>query len=165
MVNLSHSVNQVTSKNNVFDRVKTKNLTLNTQEYNSQVNKINKQGILFSSESLYKDAQKKRESILARLDTNINIKKSQGGYDTNIGVNQLNELNGTGKMVNINILRNKYIEKGYPKKIKGSKHKIESGAMSMTINKYRLEKALKNVRDYNYPKILNSVPINNTIRG
>lgn len=165
MVIVNQPNKQLTGRDDIFNRVKSKNLNLITQEYNTQTNKINQKGILFSSESLYKDAQRKRESIIARLDTDIHTNKSQGGYDSNIGVNQLNELTGTGKSVNINILRNKYVERGYPKKVKESKHKIEFNPVSMTVNKYRVERAIKNVKDYDYNKILNSVPINIQLRG
>lgn len=150
------------NKSSIFNRVKAKNLTLSANEYNTLTNKINSRGILFTTEEQYKDVQKRRLSIEARLNTNIHIDKKQGGYDAkeHIGVDKINELKGAGKEINTNVLRKEYIERGRQKSRKQSRHKIEHNPRSLTINRPRLERAIKNTKDYEYNKILNSVPIN-----
>lgn len=151
------------NENSIFNRVKLKNLNLAAEEFNIISTKINHQGSLFTPEKNIKEAQKKRESILAQLDTNIYIKKEQGGYDANIGVEKINQL-GIKKEVRTNVLRKAYLERGSPEQTKKSKHKIEHNSISLTINRHKVERAMNKLKDYKYNKIMNSTPVNNNIR-
>lgn len=147
------------TNNSIFNRIKMKNLDLDISTYNTQVNKINQKGLLFTKEQTIKDVQKKHESIIARLNTNINIDKEKGGYNVDSSMENVNPLQGITNGVTINILRKEWIERGSPTKIQESKHRIGVNPSSLTIDRYKVEQALRRVKGYKYPRIINSIPV------
>lgn len=141
----------------VGELVRKRNLGLDIEQYNTGSNKINSNTMLMTKESEYKDAQKKRESIIARLDLDTGVNKTETGYNTDLGIDQINKLTGTGKQKDL--LRNKWIERGCPKSSTKSKMLIETNPRSMSVKSYKVDKAIKNCKNYKYNKIINSNPV------
>lgn len=57
-----------------------KNIDISIGEYNNDVNTLNDEGFIDTSDPSVKKLQSKYESLIARLDTNIHIKKKDGKY-------------------------------------------------------------------------------------
>ena len=145
-------------KKSAFELVRNKNLNLAAGEYNTASNVINSGSLLSVNEDFYKKTIKKKESIVARLDTDINIKKKDGNYLDDIQVNNINDLKGSSNK--INVIRNKWIDKSQPKLIKKPNTRIENNVLSGTIRMSKVDKANKNLKNYKYNKTMNSTPVN-----
>lgn len=156
----------------INELIRKRNLALSIGEYNTNSNIINSKTILMTNDKDLKKAQKQSESIYARLDTDIYTDKTKTGYNINLGsdITQINKLGGTTQQkntLNKEPLREKWIEKGQPK-IGENKTKtlIEMNPKSLSVKSYRLEKARKNTKNYQYNKVINSCPVNKgLVRG
>jgi outer membrane protein assembly factor BamD (BamD/ComL family) len=84
--------------------VKMKNIDLSISEYNKEVEALNDEGFIDMNSVEYKKAKSKYESLIARFDTDIHIKKKDGKYVTK------NQLYNTVIMGIHGLTKNVYIE-------------------------------------------------------